>query len=98
MHLILFLIAIVLAFAGVVLLLYSVPVIDVAAAALFTSGMMAMVGGFLLAGLAAAGRTLSRLVRLLKFNRGPGRRSPRWDARILHRVRCAPCRRRRLRL
>jgi hypothetical protein len=67
MHLILFLIAIVLAFAGVVLLLYSVPVIDVAAAALFTSGIMAMVGGFVLAGLAAAVRSLGRIVERLEI-------------------------------
>jgi hypothetical protein len=67
MHLILFLIALVLAFAGVVLLLYSVPVIDVAAAALFTSGVVATVGGFVLAGLAAAVRSLSRIAERLEI-------------------------------
>src|SRR6478672_11553182 len=58
MHLILFLVGIIVAFAGAVLVLHAVPVLDVAAAALFCSGIVAIVGGLILIALAAAVRNL----------------------------------------
>ena len=67
MHLILLLIAAVLAAAGVAMLRYAVPVEDVAAAALFTSGVVAIVGALILAALAAAVRSLGRIAERLNI-------------------------------
>ena len=67
MHLILFLVGIVVAFAGAVLVLYAVPVLDVAAAALFCSGIVALVGGLILIALAAAVRNLNRIAERLEI-------------------------------
>ena len=67
MYLILFLVGIVLAFAGAVLIRYAVPVVDAGAGALFTSGIMAFVGGLILMGLAAAVRTLGRIAERLEI-------------------------------
>jgi hypothetical protein len=67
MYLILFLVGIVLAFAGAVLIRYAVPVIDPGAGALFTSGVVALVGGLILIGLAAAVRALSRIAERLEI-------------------------------
>ena len=67
MYLILFLVGIVLAFAGAVLIRYAVPVVDAGAAALFTSGIVAFVGGLVLMGLAAAVRTLDRIAERLEI-------------------------------
>ena len=67
MYLILFLVGIVLAFAGAVLIRYAVPVIDAGAGALFTSGIVAFVGGLILMGLAAAVRSLSRIAERLEI-------------------------------
>jgi hypothetical protein len=61
MHLIVFLVGIVLAFAGVMLILSAVPVVDVAAAALFTSGTVAIAGGLILMALAPGLRSLSKI-------------------------------------
>ena len=61
MHLILFLVGIVLAFTGAVLIHYSVPVADVAAAALFNSGIIAIVGGLILVALAVVVRSVGRI-------------------------------------
>ena len=61
MHLILFLVGIVLAFTGAVLVHYSVPVADVAAAALFNSGIIAVVGGLILMALAVVVRSVGRI-------------------------------------
>jgi hypothetical protein len=68
MHVVLFLVGIVLAFAGAVLI-YSVPVpvVDPGAAALFSSGALAMVGGLILMGLAAAVRVLNRIAERLEI-------------------------------
>ena len=67
MYLILFLVGIVLAFAGAVLIRYAVPVVDAGAGALFTSGIVAFVGGLILVGLAAAVRTLGRIAERLEI-------------------------------
>jgi hypothetical protein len=67
MYVILFLVAIVVAFAGATLVFFSVPLVDVAAAALFSSGVIAMVGGLILLGLAAAVRNLSRIAERLEI-------------------------------
>jgi hypothetical protein len=67
MYVILFLVAIVVAFAGATLVFFSVPLVDVAAAALFSSGIIAMVGGLILLGLAAAVRNLSRIAERLEI-------------------------------
>ena len=67
MHVILFLVGIVLAFAGVVLMRFVVPIVDVGAAALFTAGTMACVGGLILIGLAAAVRALNRIAERLEI-------------------------------
>ena len=65
MHLILLLMSAILAAAGVAMLRYAVPVEDVAGAALFTSGVVAIVGALILAGLAAAVRSLARIAERL---------------------------------
>jgi len=67
MHLVLFLVGIVLAFAGAVLIRYSVPVVDAGAGALFSSGAMAIMGGLILMGLAAAVRALNRIAERLEI-------------------------------
>lgn len=67
MHLILFLVGAVLAFAGVVLLRFAVPVADVAAAALFVSAVVMLVGGLIISALAAAVRTLKRIAERLEI-------------------------------
>ena len=67
MHLILFLLGIIMAFAGAVSVLYAVPVLDIAAAALFCSGIVAIVGGLILIALAAAVRSLSRIAERLEI-------------------------------
>src|SRR5262245_43994387 len=66
MHLVLVLVGAVLAFAGALLVLYAVPVIDVAAAALFSSGMFAIVGAVIVFALAAVARGIGRIVERLE--------------------------------
>ena len=61
MHLILLLVGIVLAFTGAILIHSSVPVADVAAAALFNSGIIAIVGGLILMALAVVVRSVGRI-------------------------------------
>ena len=51
------------AFAGVVLIRYAVPVAEPIAGAHFTSGIVALVGGLILIGLAALVRSLSRIAK-----------------------------------
>ena len=65
MHLILLLMSAVLAAAGVAMLRYAVPMEDVASAALFTSGVVAIVGALILAGSAAAVRSLGQIAERL---------------------------------
>ena len=67
MHLILLLMGAVLAAAGLAMLRYAVPVEDVAGAALFTSGVVAIVGALILAALAAAVRSLGRIAERLNI-------------------------------
>src|SRR5437764_12074410 len=67
MHLLLLLLGAVLAAAGVAMLRYAVPVEDVAGAALFTSGVVAIVGALILAALAAAVRSLGRIAERLNI-------------------------------
>jgi hypothetical protein len=66
MHLILVLVGTVLAFAGALLVLYAVPVIDVAAAALFISGIFAIVGALILFALAVLARGIDRIAERLE--------------------------------
>jgi hypothetical protein len=61
MHLILFLVGIVLVFAGAVLIHSSVPVSDIPEAARFNSGIIAVVGGLVLMALAAVVRSVGRI-------------------------------------
>jgi hypothetical protein len=61
MHLILFLVGIVLAFAGAVLIHSSVPVADIPEAARFNSGIIAVVGGLILMALAVVVRSVGRI-------------------------------------
>jgi hypothetical protein len=61
MHLILFLVGIVLVFAGAVLIHSSVPVSDIPEAARFNSGIIAVVGGLILMALAAVVRSVGRI-------------------------------------
>ena len=61
MHLILFLVGIVLVFAGAVLIPSSVPVTDIPEAARFNSGVIAVVGGLILMALAAVVRSVGRI-------------------------------------
>src|SRR4051812_18565378 len=65
MHLILLLMSAILAAAGLAMLRYAVPVEDVAAAALFTSGVVAIVGAVVVAAVAAAVRTLGQIAERL---------------------------------
>jgi hypothetical protein len=71
MYLILFLVGIVLGFTGIVLVHLSVPVIDVAGAALFNSGIIAIVGGLILMGLGAVVRSVSRIAERLEMQPVP---------------------------
>jgi hypothetical protein len=65
MHLLLLAIGVLLTAVGVVMLAFSVPLTDPAGVALFTSGTIAAVGGFILIGLSAAVRSLSRIAERL---------------------------------
>src|SRR5205807_9766038 len=65
--LLLLLLGAVLAAAGVAMLRYAGPVEDVAGAALFTSGVVAIVGALILAGLAMAVRSLGRIAERLNI-------------------------------
>ena len=67
MHLILVLVGTVLAFAGALLVLYAVPVIDVAAAALFISGIFAIVGALIVFALAVLARGIDRIAERLEL-------------------------------
>jgi hypothetical protein len=69
MHVVLFLVGVVLAFAGAALIYaVPVPVADPGAAALFSSGAFAMVGGLILMGLAAIVRGLNRIAERLEIH------------------------------
>jgi hypothetical protein len=68
MHVVLFLVGVVLAFAGAALIYaVPVPVVDPGAGALFSSGAFAMVGGLILLGLAAVVRGLNRIAERLEI-------------------------------
>jgi hypothetical protein len=67
MYLVLLFVGLVVAAAGVALLGYAVPVEDLAGAALFVSGVIAIVGALIIAALAAAVRTLSRIAERLEI-------------------------------
>ena len=67
MDLILFLVGVVVAFAGAMLIRSAVPVAEPIADALFTSGIVAFVGGLILIGLAAVERSLSRIAKGLEI-------------------------------
>jgi hypothetical protein len=65
MHLLLLAIGVLVTAVGAVMLAFSVPLTDLAGVALFTSGMIAAVGGLILIGLAAAVRSLSQIAERL---------------------------------
>lgn len=65
MHLLLLLVGLALAAAGVAMLRYAVPIEDMAGAALFTSGVVAIVGAIIVLALAAAVRSLNRIAERL---------------------------------
>jgi hypothetical protein len=65
MHLILLFMSAILAAAGVAMVRYAVPMEDVAGAALFTSGVVAIVGALILAAIAAAVRSLGQIAERL---------------------------------
>lgn len=65
MYLILLLMSAMLAAAGAAMLRYAVPVEDVAGAALFTSGIVAIVGALIVAALAVAVRSLGSIAERL---------------------------------
>src|SRR5258708_6675695 len=65
MHLLLLAMGVLVTAVGVVMLAFSVPLTDPAGVALFTSGTIAAVGGFILVGLSAAVRSLSRIAERL---------------------------------
>ena len=67
MYLILFLVGVVVAFAGAMLIRHAGPVAEPIAGALFTSGIVAFVGGLILIGLAAVERSLSRIAKGLEI-------------------------------
>jgi energy-converting hydrogenase Eha subunit C len=67
MHLLLLLLGIVLAAAGAAMVRYAVPVEDVAGAALFTSGMVAIVGALIVVSIAVAVRKLGRIAERLEI-------------------------------
>jgi hypothetical protein len=67
MYLLLLLVSLVMAAAGVAMLRYAVPVEDVAGSALFASGVIAIVGALIIAALAAAVRILSRIAERLEI-------------------------------
>jgi hypothetical protein len=69
--LILFFVGIVLAFAGALLVRYGVPVVDAASSALFTSGIMAFVGGVVMVGMSVVVRTLGRIAERLEMQPVP---------------------------
>jgi hypothetical protein len=71
MYLILFFVGIVLAFAGALLVRYGVPVVDAASSALFTSGIMAFVGGVVMVGMSVVVRTLGRIAERLEMQPVP---------------------------
>lgn len=67
MYLVLLFVGLVVAAAGVALLGYAVPVEDLAGAALFVSGVVAIVGALIIAALGVAVRTLSRIAERLEI-------------------------------
>jgi len=67
MHLILLAVGVLVAAVGVVMLVSSVPIMDLGAAALFMSGTIAVVGGLILLGLAVAVRSLNRIAERLEI-------------------------------
>ena len=67
MDLILFLVGVVVTFAGAALIRYAVPVTEPITDALFTSGIVALVGGLILIGLAAAVRSLGHIAKRLEI-------------------------------
>ena len=67
MYLVLLLVGLVVATAGVALLRYAVPVEDFAGAALFISGVVALVGALIIGALAVAVQVLSRIAERLEI-------------------------------
>ena len=71
MHLLLLALGVLVTAVGAVMLAFSVPLTDLAGIALFTSGMIAAVGGLVLIGLSAAVRSLSQIAERLDIQPPP---------------------------
>jgi len=67
MHVLLVLVGLLAGLAGAVMIHSAMPIEDMAAAALFTSGTIALVGGLILCALAAAVRNLARIAERLEI-------------------------------
>src|SRR3954452_875631 len=67
MYLLLVLVAVVLAAAGVAMMRYAVPIEEMSNVALFVSGIVALVGALVIGALAVVARTLGRLAERLEF-------------------------------
>src|SRR3954449_12676030 len=67
MHLLLLLVGVVLAAAGIALLRYALPIEEMSSVALFISGMVAIVGALVIGALAAVARYLGRIAERLEI-------------------------------
>jgi len=67
MHLLLVLVGVVLAAAGVAMMRYAVPIEEMSSVALFVSGMVAIVGALLIGALAVVARNLARIAERLEI-------------------------------
>src|SRR4051812_16404510 len=67
MHLLLILVGVVLAAAGVAMTRYALPIEEMSSVALFTSGVIAIVGALVIGALAVVARNLARIAERLEI-------------------------------
>ena len=67
MYLLLLLVGVVLAAAGVAMMRYAVPIEEFSSVALFVSGVVAIVGALVIGALAVVARTLGRIAERLEI-------------------------------
>src|SRR4051795_1759894 len=67
MYLLLVLVSVVLAAAGVAMMRYAVPIEEMSSVALFVSGIVALVGALIIGALAVVARTLGRIAERLEI-------------------------------
>jgi hypothetical protein len=67
MHLVLLLVGVVLAGAGIAMVRYALPIEEMSSVALFTSGIMAIVGALVIGALAVIARNLARIAERLEI-------------------------------